>query len=476
MTLASRIAKNAGFMMVGSVGSKLILFVLNVYVARRLGAEAFGAISFALAFTAIFAVFSHLGLNTLTTREVARDKAQAGRYLANVLSMEIVLSLVTFALIVLFINVLDYQQGTRIVVYIIGIAVIVENTFSTTCKAVFRAYERMEFDALVSIAGRLLLGIGGATIITLGHGILELAYFYLLSSLVTLLLGLAIVARRFAAIRLAFEPAFCRTLVRTAIPFGIAGVFNLIFLKTDVVMLSIFKGDAVVGWYSASMNLILALALLNNAFLYSIGPSMAIFHQSSKEALMTLYENSLKFALVLIIPVAIGTVLLADPLITLLYGPAYQNSVIALQVLIWSGVLSFANGVFYALFGSIDRQKTSAYIMGGGAVANVVLNLALIPPYGLVGASVATVATQAVCFAASFYFLKAGYFVSLPKLLVKPTIASLLMGAVIFYLDGLHVLLLVLLGIVLYFVVLFGIGGISRSDRAALHQLIRRER
>jgi len=72
-----------------------------MYTARYLGAEGFGILSFALAFTGIFGVFSDLGLSTLTVREVACDKTLASKYLGNIAVMKIILVVITFGLIAL---------------------------------------------------------------------------------------------------------------------------------------------------------------------------------------------------------------------------------------------------------------------------------------------------------------------------------------------------------------------------------------
>jgi len=96
MNTVQRIAKNTGVLLVSQIASYIIGFFFVMYSARYLGAEGFGInpfkkhlrkmlrISFALAFTGIFGVFSDLGLSTLTAREAARDKSLARKYFGNI--------------------------------------------------------------------------------------------------------------------------------------------------------------------------------------------------------------------------------------------------------------------------------------------------------------------------------------------------------------------------------------------------------
>jgi len=120
--------------------------VLSIFIARSLGDVIFGKYSFALAFTALFAVFSDLGYNTLLIREVARDKSQA-KYLNNVLCMRALISLIIFALIVITINVMGYPADTKNVVYLFGIYTLIVS-FSAVFKVTFRAFEKMELEDL----------------------------------------------------------------------------------------------------------------------------------------------------------------------------------------------------------------------------------------------------------------------------------------------------------------------------------------
>jgi len=121
MNTVQRIAKNTAALFAAQFVVSILSLVLSIVIARTLGDVIFGKYSFALAFTAIFAVFSDLGYNTLLIREVARDKSQASKYLNNVLCMRALLSLVIFALIVITINLMSYPADTKNAVYLFGI-------------------------------------------------------------------------------------------------------------------------------------------------------------------------------------------------------------------------------------------------------------------------------------------------------------------------------------------------------------------
>jgi O-antigen/teichoic acid export membrane protein len=87
MNTVQRIAKNTGVLLASQIASYIFGFFFIMYTARYLGAEGFGILSFALAFTGIFCVFSDLGLSILTIRGVARDKSLAGQILSSALML-----------------------------------------------------------------------------------------------------------------------------------------------------------------------------------------------------------------------------------------------------------------------------------------------------------------------------------------------------------------------------------------------------
>ena len=74
MNVIQRILKNMGLLLFSQIVAIIFGFFYTIYMARFLGVEGFGIISFAMAFTGIFGVITDFGLNTLTTRDVSRNK------------------------------------------------------------------------------------------------------------------------------------------------------------------------------------------------------------------------------------------------------------------------------------------------------------------------------------------------------------------------------------------------------------------
>jgi O-antigen/teichoic acid export membrane protein len=269
--------------------------------------------------------------------------------------------------------------------------------------------------------------------------------------------------------------AFWKTLIRNAIPFGLAAIFVIIYVRIDAVMLSMMVGDAPVGWYNAAVTLILGLSFIPGVFLGVVFPVFSKFHTSSIDSLNNAYEKTFKYLFIILFPIGIGTTLLADKFILLLYGDQYTHSIIALQILIWWNVFGALNWLFGTILLSINKEKIVAVSTGIGAILNVILNLFLIPIMSYVGASITTVITEILLFALLFYYVSMHlYRLPLLNVTAKTIAAGIIMGISIYYIKSFNVLMVVTIAGVIYFLALAALGGISKEDITLIKEGIKR--
>jgi len=145
-----RVAKNATALYIAYIVTYLLSILLIVCITRMLGDVTFGKYAFALAFTAIFAIFLDLGFDMLLVREVAKDRSAASKYLGNIVIIKVILSVVVFGLIALVINLMDYPQDTTTTVLLFGVYAIF-SSFADLFRMTFRAFERMEYESAILI-------------------------------------------------------------------------------------------------------------------------------------------------------------------------------------------------------------------------------------------------------------------------------------------------------------------------------------
>ena len=221
--------------------------------------------------------------------------------------------------------------------------------------------------------------------------------------------------------------------------------------------------------------MVIILSFIPVTFLGSIYPIMSKLYVSSDRYLGFMYERSFKYLMTLAIPIGVGTTVLGEDLVSLVYGPAFAPSAIALQILIWSEVLIFINSAFGYLFNSINRQMIVAKQTMLAAAFNILLNLFLIPQFSYIGASSATVATQIFSFFFLLYFAsKEGY--GLPRKMVssffKILFACLVMVLFIGTFNHLSVPILIFISSIIYFILIFLLRVMDRIDIQMARQLM----
>ena len=473
MNTVQRIAKNTGVLLIPQILSYIIGFFFIMYSARYLGAAGFGILSFALAFTGIFGVFSDLGLGILTIREVARDKTLASKYLGNIAVMKIILVVITFGLIALFINLLGYPEQTIKVVYLVALSIIF-NAFSWMFYSIFQAYEKMEYQSVGSILSSILMLSGALFAISQGFSVVGFASLYFLVSAIVLGYSFVVCVWKFVLPKMEVDWSFWKPTIKMALPFSLTIIIAGMFFNIDIVMLSAMKGDEFAGWYRAAVTLVLVIISAAASFIYAIFPITAKLFVSAKDTLRTTLEKSSKYLFILALPIAAGIFLLADRIILLIYGAEFAPAAIALQILSLYLPLRVISHVTGWTLASINREPLRTFSAGIALSLNVCLNFIFIPIFGIAGAGTATVISQILLFTLYFYFV-AKHFHRLPlhRIALKPCVSCLVMSVFLLTFAGANLFILIAVSAVIYFTILWVLKTFDSDDKKILNDLLK---
>ena len=457
MSTIKRVAKNTSVLFIATIICYALGFFTTLYTARYLGPEEFGIISLAVSLTSIFGVLTDLGLNTLIVREVARNKKLADKYVSNTLVIKLALAFLTFVFIILTTVLLNYSWEVRTVIYIIMFSVIF-TAFTSIFNAIFQSYEKMEYQSVGTILNASLMLTGVLISMYFHLNILAFAFVYFISALVTLVYSCMAYSLKFIRIKIDIDWSFWRPTIKDSLPFAVTGVFSMIYYWIDSVILSQMAGNEVVGWYNAAYRLILIFASLYAVYMLSIFPVLSGFYKTSHESIKIAFERSFRYMLIVNIPVAIFITFLANKIIILIFGMGYVQSIIALQVLIWSIIFMFINTLSLNLLGSVNKQVIVAKITAVGAIFNIILNIILIPEFSYVGSSIATVATELLMVPIFIHVLKKTEYLNtgpLVKDTFKIIICNIALVITIVALNQFNYGLVVLTSVILYVVMIF---------------------
>jgi O-antigen/teichoic acid export membrane protein len=446
-----------------------------MYTARYLGAESFGIISLGLAISGIFQVFTTFGMGDLLVREVARDTSKLSTYLQNMLVLMTFFTLITFGLVVLVVHIFAFSAVTSMVIYIITLSGIID-CFTAASNAAFRAFQKMEYQSLSVILRAILLVIFIVVAISQHATLVGIAVVYVLGSVVILIYSISVLFLKFFQPKFQFDRSFVKVLLLQSWPFFFLGLINIIAFRIDIVILSVMKGNEVVGWYSASYRIIEIFIFIPAAFVGSLYPVLSTFFISSKESLHFTYQKSFKYLVLLGLPIAVGTTLLAEKIILFIYQSAYIQSVRSLQILIWIIPLVFLTYMFGTVLVSINRQKISLAISFSCMVATIILNLIFIPYFSYIGAAVIAVVTTLFSFILQFYFITKNVCkIPLHRFILKPIFASGIMALFIILSPIKNLSLIIVISIGIYFGSFILMKGFSSEDIILFKQIFTRK-
>ena len=474
MGTVKRIYWNTVYLGTAEIVSRILQFVVMLYAARLLSKEHFGKFSFALSLSLIAIVLADLGINTLLIREISRNKKLAGKYFVNAFFTKAVLSFITYFIIMTVLNLLNYPQDTRQIVYIIWLFTIL-STFTELFYSIFRAFEMMQYDAFLKILRMALLTIASLYVLFRGYGVVAFAYTFVFVEIIVVLAALVIALSKFIKIKPLFDFQFSKSLLSNALPFGLAIVFGSIYFFIGSVMLSRIRGDAEVAVYSVAYNLALAILFIPTVYTNAIYPVLSRYYEESREKLRILYEKSFKYLYIIGLPISVGSYLLAERMIFFFYGKTYAASIPALQIISWYMFIKFLNFLLGTMLSSIDRQDKRMLGQGATAGFNVLLNLLLIPKTGYIGAAWATFATEIFLFILYYLYVSKNFYVyNFSKVLLKPLIAVAVMFFVIKF-ANIGLVLTVFFSALAYFAALFVLKAFDKGDYTIIKAIFQNE-
>jgi len=330
-------------------------------------------------------IFTTFGLNILLQREVAKNRALGNKYLANTTILRLILIVIAAPLLGAFIGAyqLRYPLASDTITAIVLLAVgLLPGSLANGFTAVFNAFEKMEYPAAVTTVTTVLKVVLGTLALLLGRGFVGLAGLSIVVNIITAAILLYLLIRHCFRPHMELDFALQWRMFDLSWPLMLNNLFSTFFFKIDVFILEPMRGNAVVGLYSVAYRFLDALNILPASFTIAVFPILSRYAASAKDSLMKAYLLSVRLLVIIALPIAIVTTVLAEPLVYLLGGSQYlPDSRIALQLMIWSIPIGFINSVTHYVLIALNQQRFLTRAFAIGLAFTIVANLVFIPIY-----------------------------------------------------------------------------------------------
>ena len=453
-TSSRRIARNAGVLVVGDIAAKVASLAFYIAVARALGQSGFGDFNFALSLAVVLITISGFGLDTLLTREIARDTDEIHRMLWNTIGAKLAFGIVGVFAATGIALIGDYSSEVVLAVTILSVATLTE-LLGKSIGGVFQGVEDMTPVAIAGIVQRFTTAILAIAALLAGAGLLAVSGLYLFGAALGLLYSVFALRRRDLNPRVTLSRDHMKALVLASVPIGVGGIFNTILYRLDSTLLSFLDSNDAVGLYGAAYRLLDSTLFISFFFVAAMFPVLSRLNRETEPSSGEAFEVGAKVLVATLLPLGACFVLFADPLILALYGDDFEPAASAVQLLGGAAVLYGIAYLSTSFLVAQDRQRLLPWIVGGVAVQNVVLNFILIPSHSYNGAAVATTISEAtLALVATIFVLRETGPLSTRRILIGPVIACAVMAGVTVAVGA--SLLSLALAVVVYSVVLVG--------------------
>lgn len=456
----TRVVRNFLTLGAGELLSRLIGFIGTIWIARQLGVDAYGVIGFAFAVLLYFGAVGDLGMEQLGPREVAEDRVPLAVLAASMLYSRLIASALISAIMV-GIGLVAMQAPDGVVLALFGLTLL-------PMGANMRwAHIGLENVRVVSISRLVIEAVRVSLLLAFVHGpddLFLVPVAQIAGEAVGTLLLLVALARRGVRLWPRIDTVLVRAVLRRGMPLLFTNLLALVIYNADVVLLRVFRGRTEVGLYLAAYTLINFLGVLGNTATLSILPSFSRLRSAADRGI-DLFQSAMAQVTAIGLPVAVGGAMLAPSIITSVFGAEYAESALILRILIISIPLLLLRSVLQAALIAAGRQNRVLHTTAWAAAVTGIMDLALIPPFGLLGAAVATVTAELTrLVAARHYASPEGYTGPGGRRLASPAIAAGIMAAALFLLQATPLWISVPTGALVYAAMLFATGGLLWTD------------
>jgi O-antigen/teichoic acid export membrane protein len=464
--LASRTLRNSVLVVGARALAKLAVFVVVALLLRYLSPGEYGRFAAMVVYVTLIGVIADLGLQTVFIRNVSRDRQLLRRYLANLLSARLVLALL--ALVVLA-AVLRLLSPDLVPYTIAGFVLLITTSYSSLLRAVFYIRGRLGYEAVAIVAEAMIVLVLTILVIARRGSWDAFLWCYSASYLFTSAYALLVLGWRWReTVGLRFERSLLQSLLMAGIPLALGFTITSIYAQVDVVLLQVFKGFGMVGWYSAANRYIDAIAWVPQSAMGAVFPALSMVAAGQRRQLEFAYEKSYKMLALLGLPLAVGIGVMAFPLMRLLAPSGrFDAAIPALQILAPSVLLLFVNNAFIYTMTAINRQLDFTRLSVATLVVNLVLNFILIPPYGFLGAAAASTLTELALFLGGWWLLRNQQLRLAAVTSIWKVIGSAaIMGVVVYLIRGWPLIIVVLIAVAVYTVALLGTRALDAEELA----------
>ncbi|XEC96239.1 flippase [Paenibacillus tarimensis] len=378
---------NIGWLLFEKLFKMVLSFFIFALIARYLGPEEFGIFNYAIAFVFILSSLIDLGLSGLVVKELVEKKDETEKIIGTTLTLKWIASVIgfiTLAVLLLFME----SREIMLVTLLVGISILLKPL------EVIDIYNQANVISKYTVIARnsslAVVSIVQLCFILMNYSLHYFAAAQTLEILLSVVFLLIFYKKRNQTLKWRFDIKLGLNLLKRSWPLIFSGIAAVLYLKVDQLMIRNMVGASELGIYSVAARVSEVWYFIPTAVAASFFPQLVKMKEDKVQynnKLQAIYNNLFLSAFIL----AVGITLTSPFIIRVLFGHEYAGASIILTIHIWASVFVFMRSLLSKWLINEELLIFSLVSHGLGVVANIGLNLILIPSYGGIGAAIATV-------------------------------------------------------------------------------------
>lgn len=390
--IKNKVLKNASWLITCKIVQSVLGLIISMLTARYLGPANFGVINYAASIVAFATPLMQLGLNSILVQELVEKPEDEGKILGTSICMSCLSAVFCMVGVTAFAFIANTTSSVTIMVCALYSLILICQALELT-QYWFQAKFLSKYYAITALVAYILVSSYKIVLLITNSSV----YWFAISNAIDYLviaIALKIIYQKLGGQKFSFSFRTAIRLFAKSRYYIISGLMVTIFAQTDKVMINIMMGEESTGYYSAAV----ACANLSGFVFASIIDSMRPSIYENAKVSAQRFEKKLAQLYCVIIYLSLAQCLfmtiLAKPVIYVLYGSQFQNSISVLRLIVWYTTFSYLGAVRDIWILAEGKQSILWKINFTGASANVVLNFIFIPIYGIEGAALASLLTQ----------------------------------------------------------------------------------
>ena len=400
--------KNTSWVFLERITRMIVGLFVGVWVARYLGPERFGLLSYAQSFVGLFSYIAILGLDVIVVRELVKNKNLNEEIISTVFWLRLMGAFVVLLILAIAINFTSNDTYTNTLIFIIASATIFQSF--NVIDLYFQSKVMSKFVVYANIISLFLSSIVKITLILNKAPLVAFAWVILFDSFVLTCGFIYFYIKKnlkFKIKNLKLKIKTATLLLKDSWPLMLSGMAISIYLRIDQVMIKEMINTEAVGQYAAAIRLSEIWYFIPMVMATSLFPAIINAKKKNENLYYLRFQRLYDFMVFMAIAIALSMTFLGTFIVELLYGTQYNQAGSVLLIHIWAGVFVFL-GVASSKWFLVENLKMLLLQRAFyGMIINIILNFILIPKYGIQGAAFATLISQAIsAYIIDFFHIK----------------------------------------------------------------------